>query len=149
MAAADASAALGAPQVAGTMVARKGLVKKITARVAGGQVAGLVGTLAATAATARRWEVPDLPDFGPIGYLAVGERDLAIVRTKTGFTPKPQDEPLATVPRAEIASVHLDPGYVSHLTITFADGKVWEFDIQRVYRKQAKAFVETLGGVID
>ena len=41
--AADASKALGAPEIAGTLVNPKGLMKKSVARVAGREVAGLVG----------------------------------------------------------------------------------------------------------
>ncbi|MCW2993256.1 MAG: hypothetical protein JWQ18_751 [Conexibacter sp.] len=145
----DASAALGAPEIAGTLVAAKGLTKKMTAKVAGGQLGGLVGTLAANAVTAKRDQVPDLPSFGSIGYLAASEQDLAVVKTRTGFTPKPTDKALAVVPRSEVKSITFDPGYVSHLKIEFEDGKLWEFDVARVYRKNAKSFVERLGGTID
>ena len=52
--------ALGAPEVAGTLVNPKGLMKKTVARTAGREVAGLVGSLAAGAAT-RDGSAPDLP----------------------------------------------------------------------------------------
>jgi len=44
----DASIALGAPQIAGTLVNPKGLTKKMTAATAGGQIGGAVGSLAAS-----------------------------------------------------------------------------------------------------
>jgi len=80
---ADGSAALGAPEVAGTLVNPKGYVKKTVARVAGGEVAGLVGSTA-TALLSRDRRVPDLPDFGRVGYLAVSANDIALIKTKTG-----------------------------------------------------------------
>jgi hypothetical protein len=77
----DASSALGSPEIAGSLVNPKGLIKKVTAATAGSQIGGAVGNVTA----------------------------VAIVKTKSGaFKVKTRDEVLARVPRSEVASVELD-----------------------------------------
>ena len=50
------------------------------------------------------------------------------------------------VPRAEIASTVLDQGkLLSHLTITFTNGTVWEFDVPKAAKKTAQGLVGALG----
>jgi hypothetical protein len=146
----DASAALGAPQVAGTLVNPKGLTKTMTASVAGGQVAGVVGNVAASLATGRAG-APDVPDFGRVGYLAASEQEVALVKTKTGaFKMKVTDEVLTRVPRSEIVSSELDQGkLLSKLKITFANGVTWEFDVPKQGKKTAQGFVTALGGTLS
>jgi hypothetical protein len=144
--AADASAALGAPEIAGTLVNPKGFAKKTIARTAGREVAGLVGDLAAGRA-AREKSVSDLPDFGRVGYLAVSATEVALVKTKYGWKMTPTDEALARAPRSELASVDWDEGLLlSHLRLVFAGGQIWEFDVPKADKKTAKAVVATLGG---
>jgi hypothetical protein len=142
--AADGSAALGAPELAGTLVNPKGYAKKAVARAAGGQVAGVVGsTVAALAAGSAR--VPDLPDFGRVGYVAVSADDVALVKTKFGWKMTPTSEVLARASRSELASVELDEGkMVSHLTLRFGSGQLWEFDVPRSDKKTARAVVDAL-----
>jgi hypothetical protein len=151
--AADASHALGVPEVAGTMVNPKGLTKKMTATVAGGVVGGAAGTLVASAATGGSpyKGAPGVPNFGRVGYLAASESDLALVKTKTGaLKMKISDEILARVPRSEITSISLDKGMmVSRLKIAFANDVTWEFDIPKAGKKGAIAFVQKLGGTVD
>jgi hypothetical protein len=144
---ADAGEALGMPQVAGTFVSRKGLTKKVTSAAAGGQIAGLAGTLAASAIANRgSHATPDLPDFGATGYVAISEQALALVKVKTGLmSPKVTNEVLASVPRSSIQSIDFDAGYLSSLKIEFTDGKQWEFEIPRVFKKSATELVEALG----
>ena len=61
--------------------------------------------------------------------------------------PHPRGDALVRVPRTDVQSVELDRGKVlSHLTLTFADGLVWEFKIPRANRKGAEAFTSALGG---
>ena len=61
----DASAALGAQQVAGTLVNPKGMTKKMTASVAG----GVVGNVAASLATGPAYAgAPEVPHFGRVAY---------------------------------------------------------------------------------
>jgi hypothetical protein len=145
----DATGALGATEVAGTLVSPRGLTKKMTARTAGGQVGGLVGTLAATAMTGRADKVaPDVPSFGRIGYLAASETELVITKTsQLGWRPHPTGDALVRVPRSEVESVAMEQGkLLSRLTLTFAGGDTWEFEIPRANRKGAAEFVTTLGG---
>ena len=145
----DASAALGAPQVAGTLVNPKGMTKKMTASVAGGEVAGVVGNVAAGLATGPAYAgAPEVPNFGRVAYVAASERELALIKTKTGaFKMKVTDEVLARVPRSDIASSELDRGaLLSKLKIVFTNGVTWEFDIPKQAKKSAQGLVSALGG---
>jgi len=147
----DATAALGASEIAGTMVNPKGMTKKVTASVAGGQVAGVAGNLVAGLATGSAYGgAPDVPNFGRVAYVAASADALAIVKTKSGaFKMKVTDESLATVPRSEIASAELDQGkLLSHLTIVFNNGVTWEFDIPKAAKKTAQGLVTALGGTL-
>ncbi len=140
----DGSAALGAPEIAGTLVNPKGYVKKTVARTAGQEVAGLVGSTAAALAT-REMGTPDLPDFGRVGYVAVSATEIAVLKTKTGWKMTPTEVALVRAPRSELASAELDEGaMVSHLRLRFADGRLWEFDVPRSDRKTARAVVAAL-----
>jgi hypothetical protein len=144
--AADGAAALGAPELAGTLVNPKGYAKRVVARTAGREVAGLVGDLAAGRA-ARDKGVPDLPDFGRVGYLAVSADEVALVKTKYGWKMTPTDEALARAPRSDLASVEWDEGrLISHLKLSFAGGESWEFDVPKADKKTAQAVVAALGG---
>ncbi len=143
----DASAALGAPELAGTLVNPKGLTKKMTAAAAGSVAGGAIGNFAARRMTGdANAGAPDVPNFGRVGYLAVTDGEIALVKTTTGaFKMKIGDEVLARVPRSEIAAVDWDGGLMlSHLKIAFANGVLWEFDIPRQAKKTAEAFVRVL-----
>ena len=140
----DASGVLGAPEIAGTFVNPKGMTKKVTASVAGGEIAGVAGNLAAGLATGPTYAgAPDVPDFGRVAYVAASADEIAIVKTKSGMLKmKVSDEVLARVPRSEIASAELDEGrLLSHLKIAFGDDVAWEFDIPKANKKSAQALV--------
>jgi hypothetical protein len=142
----DASAALGAPEIAGTLVNPRGYMKKAVARTAGREVAGLVGSVAAgLAARDGRANVSDLPDFGRVGYLAVSATEVAVVKTKFGWKMTPTDVALARAPRSELAAVELEEGrMVSHLRLHFANGRLWQFDVPKSDKKTARAVVAAL-----
>ena len=147
----DPSQALGAPEVAGTLVSPRGLTKKMTMGTAGAQVGGLVGSLAGTAMAGRKSKAtPDMPSFGRSGYLAASETELIVTRTsQMGWKPHPKGDALVRVPRGDVQSVELDRGKVlSQLKLTFADGLVWEFEIPRANRKGAEQFTNALGGQV-
>ena len=149
--AADASRALGAAEVAGTFVNPKGLAKKMTAAVAGGEIAGAAGTIAAKVMTGPTYRgAPDVPNFGRVGYVAVTENEIALVKTRTGaFKMKISDEVLARAPRTEVASAELDQGMLlSHLKIAFTNGVTWQFDVPKQGKKTAQGVVRALGGTI-
>jgi len=145
----DATAALGAPEIAGTMVNPKGMTKKVTASVAGDVVGGAAGRMAASLATGPAYQgAAEVPNFGRVAYVAASSDSLALVKTKSGaFKMKVTAEALAHVPRTEIASTVLDQGkLLSHLTITFTNGTVWEFDVPKAAKKTAQGLVSALGG---
>jgi len=148
----DASGALGAPEIAGSLVNPKGLTKKVTAATAGSQLGGAIGSMAAGAIAGRTSGAPaEMPSFGRVGYVAVSEDDVALVKTKTGaFKMKITDEVLARVPRSEVASVELDQGkLLSHLTIEFTGGVVWRFDVPKAAKKTAQGVTRALGGTFS
>jgi hypothetical protein len=148
----DASRALGAPELAGTLVNPKGMTKKVTASVAGGQIGGAVGSAAASMIAGRTsGAAADLPSFGRVGYLAASEDEVALVKTKTGaLKMKITDEILARVPRSEVASVELDQGLLlSHLKIAFSNGVAWQFDVPKQAKKTAQKLTRALGGTLS
>jgi hypothetical protein len=148
----DASRALGAPEVAGSLVNPKGLTKKVTASAAGSQIGGAIGNVAAGVIAGRTsGAAAEMPSFGRVGYVAVSEDDVALVKTKTGtFKMKISDEALARVPRSEVASVELDQGVLlSHLKIEFTNGVVWQFDVPKQAKKTAQGVTRALGGTLS
>jgi hypothetical protein len=143
----DASEALGAREVAGTFVMPKGMTRRMTGVAAAGVVGGVVGGMVAQGASAaKRYE--GAPDFGTLGYVAVTDGEVAIVRGKRGLlSPRVGDEVVARAARSDIASAELDPGALkAALRIAFADGGWWEFEVPKVNRKTAQAVVRALGG---
>jgi hypothetical protein len=147
----DASAALGAPEIAGTLVNPRGYMKKRVARTAGREVAGLVGAVAAGLATRDGgMDVSDVPDFGRVAYVAVSTTEVAVVKTKLGWKMTPTDVALVRAPRSELASAELEEGrMVSHLRLRFTNGRLWEFDIPRSDKKTARAVVTALEGTVS
>ena len=147
----DASAALGAPEIAGTLVNPRGYMKKTVARTAGREVAGLVGSVAAGLATRDGGAgVSDLPDFGRVAYVAVSTTEVAVVKTKLGWKMTPTDVALVRAPRSELASAELEEGrMVSHLRLRFADGRLWEFDVPKSDRATAREVVAVLEGSVS
>ena len=136
----DASTALAAPQIAGTLVNPRGLTARATARTAGAFAAGMaLGDYCAGA--------PEVPHFGRVGFLAVSADDLALVKTRTGtLRMRVTDEVLARVPRSAISAVALEEGRIlSRLTIAFANGLTWEFDIPTMAKRTAEELVRALG----
>jgi hypothetical protein len=148
----DASQALGATEVAGTLVSPRGLTKKMSMGTAGAQVGGLVGTLAANALSSKTAKkTPDMPSFGRVGYLAASETELVLTKTsQLGWKPYPKGDALVRIPRGDIQSVDLERGKVlSRLRVTFADGRAWDFEIPRANRKGAMEFTSALGGNVS
>jgi hypothetical protein len=113
----DASMALDAAQVAGTLVS-------------------------------LRTRAPDMPRFGRIGYLAASDSELVLTKTsQLGFKPQPRGDALVRVPRSEVASAAIEHGRIlSHLTLRFANGSEWAFEIARLNRQDATELVQALGG---
>lgn len=146
----DGAAALGAPEIAGTMVNPRGLAKKTIMRTTGAELGGMVGSLVATGVGGRRQRTSDLPSFGRVGYLAASDAEVALVKCKSGaFKMHVTDQALARAPRSELEAVEFDEGrLISHLKLSFAGGTEWEFEVPKMGKKSARALVDALGGTV-
>ena len=142
----DGSAALGAPEIAGTIVNPRGFTKKLSV----GAVGGVVGAVAATAVASRQSKASEVPGFGRIGYVAASVSEVALIKTKSGAVKvHVTDQALARVPREEVEGVEMQDGkLISVLRLRFTNGVLWEFDIPRTAKKGAKEFVAALGGTV-
>jgi hypothetical protein len=148
---ADASSALGAQQVAGGWVNRRGKAKRGMGTVAGAQIGGVVGAAVAGGISGKGGSpqpTPETPDFGAFGYLAVSATDLVLVRGKQGLTGlKMTDDVVAKVPRGDVVSADLGKGTIaSALSIWFADGVRWELEVARASKGAGERIVAELGG---
>jgi len=83
---------------------------------------------------------------GTVGYLAVTEQEVALIRGKKGaFKPKVGQEVVGRVPRADVEGIEFDKGALKgDLKLQFTDGGWWEFEIPKVYRRTTEAVVKTL-----
>jgi hypothetical protein len=142
----EGSAALGAPEIAGALVNPRGFTKKMSV----GAVGGVVGAVAATAVASRSSKASDVPAFGRVGYIAASETEVALIKTKSGaLKMKVTDQVLARAPREELELVELKDGkLISPLRLQFTNGTVWEFDVPKLGKKNAKALVAALGGTV-
>jgi hypothetical protein len=142
----EGSAALGAPEIAGAMVNPRGFTKKMSV----GAVGGVVGAVAATAVASRSSRATDVPAFGRVGYVAASETEVALIKMKSGaLKMKVTDQVLARAPREELEAVELKEGkLISSLRLQFSNGTVWEFDVPKLGRKNARALVAALGGSV-
>jgi hypothetical protein len=142
----DGSAALGAPEIAGALVNPRGFGKKASV----GAIGGVVGAVAATAVASRSSKASDVPAFGRVGYIAASETEVALIKTKSGaLKMKVTDQALVRAPRDELESVVLKDGKLfSHIRLQFTNGTVWEFDVPKTSKKNAKQLVSALGGSI-
>jgi hypothetical protein len=116
-----------------------------------GAVGGVVGAVAATAVASRSSKASDVPAFGRVAYLAASETEVALIKTKSGaLKMKVTGEALARAPRAEIESIELKDGkLIAHLRLQFANGTLWEFDVPKIGKKNAKQLVLVLGGNVN
>jgi hypothetical protein len=129
--------------IASTYVEPRGSIRAVVAKVAGGQALGAAG--AAIAGTATRSEGSPVK-AGGIGFLAVFADEVVVVRGKRGaLKPKPTEEVIARAPRSSLSSAELDRKAVKGtLTLSFADGEKWEFDMPRVHLKAAEKVARAL-----
>ena len=76
---------------------------------------------------------------------------MALIKTKSGaLKMKVTDQVLARAPRDELEVVVLRDGkLLSHLRLQFTNGTVWEFDVPKIGKKNAKHLVTVLGGSIS
>lgn len=112
-----------------------------------GAVGGVVGAVAATAVASRSSKASDVPAFGRVGYIAASETEVALIKAKSGaLKVKVTDQVLARAPRDELEVVVLKDGkLLSHLPLEFTNGTVWEFDVPKIGKKNAKHLISVPG----
>jgi hypothetical protein len=143
----DGSAALGATEIAGTLVNPRGFTKKMSV----GAVGGVVGAVAATVVASRQSRASEVPEFGRVGYVSASETEVALIKTKSGVVKMHvTDQVLARAPREELETVAMKDGkLISVLTLRFTNGVLWEFDVPKTAKKSAKGLVAALGGTVN
>jgi hypothetical protein len=139
----DASGVLGSRQLAGVKVNPPGTAARLARNQGGsGSLAAdlVLGGQAHPAGTGT-------PPFGQLAFLAVTDQELALVklRTSKGVTLRPA-EVIERVPRSQLQTTELSPGYVGLLTITVADGGTWRLEVPPPSKSSARAVVHALGG---
>jgi hypothetical protein len=136
----DASGVLGSRQLAGVKVNPPGYAWRQARNQAGTLAAGIVhgGPPPGRA---------DTPPFGRLAYLAVTDQELALVklRSRKAVMLKAA-EVIARVPRSQLQTAELGPGYAAPLTIIFGDGGTWRLEVPPPSKKYARAVVHALGG---
>jgi hypothetical protein len=144
---ADASRALGATQVAGAWVTRRGKAKRTMRTVAAAEIGGGVGAAVGSGKSSPQ-PTPETPDFGAFGYVGVSATELVLVKAKQGLTGlKMTDDVVGRVPRSDIISVDLGEGTLaSAFTITLSSGDQWELEVARANRRKAEQVVAELAG---
>jgi hypothetical protein len=147
---ADASSALGAPEVVGAWVTRRGKAKRTMSTVAGAEIGGAVGSAvgAGLSGGGSPQPTPDTPDFGAFAYLAVSADELVLIKGKQGLTKlKMTDEVVARIPRSDVVSIDLGDGKLAApLAITFTNGSQWELEVARAGKRAAERVVAELAG---
>jgi len=146
----DASSALGAPQVVGAWVNRRGKAKRGMSTIAGAEIGGAVGAVVSAGMSGKGSPKPsaETPNFGAVAYLGVSAGELVLVKGKQGLIGlKMTDEVVARAPRSDVVSAELGPGKVAFpLTITFEDGGQWDLEVARAGRGAAERVVAELSG---
>ena len=78
------------------------------------------------------------------GFVTCTAHEVALLRTTTSPM-RITDDVLAHAPRSAIADATLRRGHlVSRLTVTFAEGRAWEFDVPTAFAKGAERLAATL-----
>ncbi len=132
--------------VAATFVEPRGMVRSVVAGVAGREILGAVGLVAAAAANSVGTAEPSPLRAGQIAYLSVSTDELVLFHAKRGaFRPKPTDEVVASAPRSSVQSATLEKGRIAGvLAIRFAGGMSWAFDIPKVHLGGAQQITAAL-----
>jgi hypothetical protein len=146
---ADASNALGAAQVAGAWVNRRGKAKRGMSTVAGAEIGGVVGSVVgAGLGKGSPQPTAETPEFGAFAYLAVSAEELALVKGKQGLVGlKMTGDVVARVSRSDVASIDLGEGKIAApLTISFSDGSQWDLEVARAHKGSAERVVAELAG---
>jgi len=137
----DASDAPGSRQIAGVKVNPAGYAWRLARNQTGTMAADVVHGGQPHSGPA------ETPRFGRLAYLAVTDQELALVRLRPRkVVMLKAAEVIARVPRSQLQTAELRPGYVAPLAITFADGATWRLEVPPPSKKYARAVVHALGG---
>ena len=142
----DASQMLGMPQIAGVLVNPRGLASATAAPTALAAGGPLVGTLAAGVIQDAESDPgrEETPRFGRAAWLAVTERDLALVKLK-GLVKAKLDEVIAKISREDVTAIELGDGKLTRpMVIAFADGTHWQLEVAPQLVKRAQSVIEAL-----
>jgi hypothetical protein len=139
----DASQLLGAQQVAGAVVTRRGHGWQHAARATG----GLVGEAMGYAAGQRYGRyTSQTPQFSRTAFVAVTEREVALIKYGPGSSNGKAGELLGRVPRSEVASAVVSRGTLrTNLTISFTDGGSWAFEVSPLIGRTVVRVADALG----
>jgi hypothetical protein len=133
--------------VVGTFVEPRGMIRSVVSGTIGHEVLGLVGAVAASSIASV--SQPDASPLakGQIAYLAVFADQVILFRAKRGaLKPKATDEVIAAAARTELRSATVEKGRIAGvLTLTFADGGAWAFDVPKVHLSGAERIAADLG----
>ncbi len=121
--------------IAATFVEPRGMIRSVVASVAGREVLGVAGSVAASALASAGTTDSSPLRKGQIAHLSVFPGEIVLCRAKRGaFRPKPTDDRIASAPRASVRSANLDKGRIAGvLEIFFVDGSSWTFDVPKVH----------------
>jgi hypothetical protein len=121
--------------ITGTFVEPRGMIRSIVAGVAGREVLGALGGVAASVAAGSGTGDASPLAKGQIAYLAVFPDQVTMFRAKRGaLRPKATDEVLASAPRSDVRTAAVEKGRIAGvLQISFADGQTWAFDVPKVH----------------
>ena len=139
----DASGLLGTRQIAGVKVNRPGFAAGLARRQGSALAAGIM------LGSQPQLGPADTPPFGKVAFLVVTDQEVALVKLRTAKAVLLEPaEVIARVPRSQLQTVELGPGYVAALTIIFTGGSTWRLEIPPPSKRHAKTVVHALGGRI-
>ncbi len=144
----DASELLGESQVAGASVKPIGSASRQAAiigpGVGGGLAAGATSRLM-DGKKSRDLRSSQTPRFGSLGFLAVTDQELALIRVNMGVTKGKLVDVVARVPRSRVASAEMTGVWFVHLVVNFADGTRWAFEVSPQNKRQARTVAGLFG----
>src|SRR5436309_10650709 len=105
----NVDAVVGTKIITGCLVTPKGRAKAVMGGAVVGAVAGSAGRVATQSAVEQQNATasPLPPNAFSLGYLAVTETDLVLVRGQQGMMGPKAKDIVATVPRSEVAAAHM------------------------------------------
>jgi hypothetical protein len=139
----DASGLLGTRQIAGVKVNRPGFAAGLARRQGSALAAGIM------LGSQPQLGAADTPPFGKLAFLVVTDQEVALVKLRsTKAVMLKAAEVIARVPRSQVQTAELGPGYVTALTIIFTGGSTWRLEIPPPSKRHARTVVQALGGRI-